>query len=424
MLRVSWLDLDCENYLGQYTEGVVKQRFLDEASINIVVSNNFSTLMCLGFFDGDLSKQPYGNLGPQDICTSQNQELAHEATRQGIVLLKNSPRSLPLNAKAIKSLAVIGPNANAIRVMIGNYEGILCNNISPLQGVTTLVPTCYTPGYPNVQCENAQLDDATKIATFAYAIVIVVGASLAIEAESLDRINILLPGQEQLLVCDVANASKGPVILVSMSRGCMDVSFAKTNDEITRTVWVGYPNEASGATIANVIFGFNNPSTMIEMNFRADPTTSYPGRTYRFYKREPFSHLEHRIVKASKLVSFPLAEDHVCHSSKCKSLDVADENCQNLAFDFHLRVKNIRQMSSSHIVLLFFTSPNMHNAPKKYLLAFEKVHSLGQLEAHVRFKVDVCKDLNVVDELGNRKVPLGQHLLIVGNLKYSLGVRI
>jgi beta-D-xylosidase 4 len=117
------LDLNCGRFLGQYTEGAVKQGLIDEASINNAVSNNFATLMRLGFFDGDPRKQPYGNLGPKDVCTSANQELAREAARQGIVLLKNSPGSLPLNAKAIKSLAVIGPNANATRTMIGNYEG-------------------------------------------------------------------------------------------------------------------------------------------------------------------------------------------------------------------------------------------------------------------------------------------------------------
>lgn len=96
---------------------------MDEASIDNAVSNNFATLMRLGFFDGDPSQQPYGNLGPKDVCTQENQELAREAARQGIVLLKNSPGSLPFNAQAIKSLAVIGPNANATRTMIGNYEG-------------------------------------------------------------------------------------------------------------------------------------------------------------------------------------------------------------------------------------------------------------------------------------------------------------
>lgn len=176
-----------------------------------------------------------------------------------------------------------------------------------------------------------------------------------------------------------------------------------------------------------------NKVPMTNMNMRADPATGYPGRTYRFYKGETvfsfgdgisFSNIEHKIVKAPQLVSVPLAEDHECRSSECMSLDVADEHCQNLAFDIHLGVKNMGKMSSSHVVLLFFTPPDVHNAPQKHLLGFEKVHLPGKSEAQVRFKVDVCKDLSVVDELGNRKVPLGQHLLHVGNLKHPLSLRV
>ena len=117
------MDLNCGSTLGKYTEGAVKQGLVDEATIDKAVSNNFATLMRLGFFDGDPRKQAYGNLGPKDVCTTSNQELAREAARQGIVLLKNNKGSLPLNAKSIKSLAVIGPNANATKTMLGNYEG-------------------------------------------------------------------------------------------------------------------------------------------------------------------------------------------------------------------------------------------------------------------------------------------------------------
>lgn len=79
--------------------------------------------MRLGFFDGDPRKNVYGNLGPKDVCTPENQELAREAARQGIVLLKNTAGSLPLSASTIKSLALIGPNVNATHDMLGNYEG-------------------------------------------------------------------------------------------------------------------------------------------------------------------------------------------------------------------------------------------------------------------------------------------------------------
>ena len=117
------MDLDCGSFLGKHTEDAVKGGLVDEAAIDKAISNNFATLMRLGFFDGDPSKQQYGNLGPKDVCTEDHQELAREAARQGIVLLKNSAGSLPLSSTAIKNLAVIGPNANVTKTMIGNYEG-------------------------------------------------------------------------------------------------------------------------------------------------------------------------------------------------------------------------------------------------------------------------------------------------------------
>lgn len=119
------LDLNCDHFTGQHAMEAVKAGIVNEAAIDKAISNNFATLMRLGFFDGDPKKQLYGNLGPKDVCTAENQELARDAARQGIVLLKNSAGSLPLSPSAIKTLAVIGPNAKATLTMIGNYHGKL-----------------------------------------------------------------------------------------------------------------------------------------------------------------------------------------------------------------------------------------------------------------------------------------------------------
>lgn len=59
-------------------------------------------------------------------CSNHNIELAKEAAREGIVLLKNDQETLPLDNKKIKSLALIGPRANATYAMIGNYAGFFC----------------------------------------------------------------------------------------------------------------------------------------------------------------------------------------------------------------------------------------------------------------------------------------------------------
>lgn len=118
------LDLDCGSFLGEHTVAAVKAGKVAEPKVDTAISNNFAVLMRLGFFDGDPKKLPFGELGPKDVCTPENQELARDAARQGIVLLKNNEGALPLSTETIKSLAIIGPNANASHTMIGNYEGI------------------------------------------------------------------------------------------------------------------------------------------------------------------------------------------------------------------------------------------------------------------------------------------------------------
>lgn len=173
---------------------------------------------------------------------------------------------------------------------------------------------------------------------------------------------------------------------------------------------------------------------MTNMNMRPDPSTGYPGRSYRFYTGETvysfgdglsYSKFNHSLVKAPSLVSIPLEDGHVCLSSNCKSINAFEgKSCQNLSFDVHLSVKNTGSMSGGHTVFFFSSPPSLHNAPQKHLLGFEKVHLSPQEERLVRFKVDVCKDLSVVDDVGGRKVALGEHVLHVGSFKHPITLTI
>ncbi|KAJ7968145.1 Beta-xylosidase/alpha-L-arabinofuranosidase-like protein [Quillaja saponaria] len=218
------------------------------------------------------------------------------------------------------------------------------------------------------------------------------------------------------------------------------------NKKISSILWVGYPGEAGGAAIADVIFGSYNPSgrlpitwhlssyidqvPMTNMNMRPD-ASGYPGRTYRFYKGKtlfPFgyglsySNFDYHLVDAPKIVTINLTKGQICN--QCKSVILPEETCKNLAFGIKLKIKNLGEMSSSHTVLLFSTPPRVHNSPQNQLLGFEKVFLYGGAESLVKFEVDVCKHLSVVDELGIRKVTLGEHFLQVGSLNLLLAVEI
>lgn len=99
----------------------------------------------------------------------------------------------------------------------------------------------------------------------ADATVLVMGLDQSIEAEFIDRVHILLPGRQQELVSKVAMASKGPTVLVLMSGGPIDVSFAKNDPHISAIIWVGYPGQAGGAAIADVLFGTTNPGRHLNL---------------------------------------------------------------------------------------------------------------------------------------------------------------
>lgn len=243
--------------------------------------------MRLGFFDGHPSKQMYGKLGKKDVCTRAHQDLAREAARQGIVLLKNSFRSLPLCKPDYKTVAVIGPNADATRNMIGNYAGVPCKYTSPLMGLSAYAKTVYEQGC-DVNCmSNVNFGKATHAAANADAVVLVVGTDLSIEAESLDRTQIHLPGQQDVLVSEVAKAAKGPVILVIMSGGGMDVEFAKRDPKITSILWAGFPGQEGGAALADIIFGRYNPSKFFSSHFLCSVVFSELDRTGTKYITSP-----------------------------------------------------------------------------------------------------------------------------------------
>eukprot|EP01018_Ginkgo_biloba_P029787 Gb_32463 [translate_table: standard] len=449
------LDLNCGTFLGTFTEAAVKSGKVKESLIDRALFHSFSVQMRLGLFDGNPAHQPYGTLGPRDVCTKEHQQLALEAARQGIVLLKNNNRVLPLSPTRIKSLAVTGPHAKATSVMIGNYAGIPCRYTTPLQALSRYTPaTLFQPGCADVGCiglNDLLLDGASQAASQADATVIIVGADQTIEAEGLDRVSLLLPGQQQQMVSRVAKASKGPVILVVMSGGPMDISFAKFDDKIASIVWVGYPGEAGGDALAEIIFGRFNPGgrlpvtwypqdfaakvPMTNMNMRPDRATGYPGRTYRFYTGKSvytfgdglsYTTYSHSLAHAPKLVSIPIEAMHKCRSPKfsCRAVHVKHAKCEGLVFDIHVDVQNMGQIDGGHVVLLFSTPPAIHKAPQKQLLGFRKVHVPAGTIQRMHFSVDVCKDLSIVDEIGSNKLPLGSHLLHVGDLKHSIDLQI
>ncbi|KAK6916336.1 Glycoside hydrolase, family 3, N-terminal [Dillenia turbinata] len=445
------VNMNCGDYLGKYTENAVKQNKVEEVVVDQALTYNYIVLMRLGFFDGDPKLQPYGNLGPSDVCTHSHQSLALEAAKQGIVLLDNNG-VLPLSQNATKSLAIIGPNANATKVMISNYAGTPCKYTSPLQGLKKYVPNLtYEPGCGDVGCTNESLiETAAKAAWVADAVVVIIGLDQSVEAEGLDRENLTLPGFQEKLVMEVANAANGIVILVVMSASPVDVSFARNESKIGGILWVGYPGQDGGDAIAQVIFGDYNPSgrspftwypqeyadqvPMTDMNMRADSARNFPGRTYKFYSGRSIYEFGHGLSysKFSKFIilapstvliqtiqTFPLQDSNAPSmlSPNGQAINISSINCANLRFEVGVGVKNYGPRDGAHVVLVFWkpsSTGGVSGVPNVQLVGFERVEvKKGKIES-VKVKLDVCKELSVVDAEGIRKLVTGHHTLLVG----------
>lgn len=144
--------------------------------------------------------------------------------------------------------------------MVNVTIGVACGYTSPLQGISRYAKTVHQAGCIGVACNNnQQFGAAIAAAAHADATVLVMGLDQSIEAEFRDRTSVLLPGHQQELISQVARASRGPTILVLMCGGPVDVTFAKNDPKISAILWVGYPGQAGGTAIADIIFGTHNP---------------------------------------------------------------------------------------------------------------------------------------------------------------------
>ncbi|KAH9619045.1 hypothetical protein KSS87_007876 [Heliosperma pusillum] len=449
------LDLDCGPFLAVHTEGAVRQGLVTEADVNQALMNTITVQMRLGMFDGEPSAQPFGNLGPRDVCTQAHQDLALQAAREGIVLLKNQVGSLPLSTVRHRTVAVIGPNAQATTTMIGNYAGVACGYTSPFQGISRYARTVLQAGCAGVACpSNQQFGEAIAAASQADATVLVMGLDQSIEAEARDRTSVLLPGHQQELISRVAMASRGPTILVLMCGGPVDVTFAKNDPKISAILWVGYPGQAGGTAIADVIYGTTTPGgklpntwypqdyvakvAMTDLDMRANPSTGYPGRTYRFYRGPvvfPFGfglsygRFTQTLAQAPTKVIVPLSSHYATKNittlNKNNAIRVLHTNCDTPSLSLHIDVKNMGELDGAHTILVFSSPPGDTRMPEKQLVGFKKVHVSAGSQKRVQMDVHLCKHLSVADEFGIRRIPIGLHTLHIGDdIKHQVSLQL
>ena len=151
------LDLGFDRIYSHHLQNALNEHLVDEQNIKDAVWRSFHLRMRLGDFDPP-SKVKYQSIGANHLDTSENQEANVEAAVKSIVLLKNKDGFLPLVPSSLKSIAIIGPNANSESVLLSNYEGIPSEIVTIEKGITDLlgdsVKVSTAPGCHNATCSD------------------------------------------------------------------------------------------------------------------------------------------------------------------------------------------------------------------------------------------------------------------------------
>ena len=244
-------------------EGLVKESLIDDACRRIL-----RIKFILGLFDN-----PYKYCNSErektSIFTSEHLEVALNAARKSIVLLKNNNQLLPLS-KNTKTIAVIGPLANAKEEMIGNWpgKGDDKNSVSLLEGLKTRFPSStkflYSKGC-NINDDNTLLfKDAIKNAIASDVVILALGEGKMMSGENTSRADIGLPGVQLDLAKAIMKTGKRVIVVLANGR---PLTLKWLADNATAIIEGWILGTEAGNALADAIIGNINPSGKLPVSF-------------------------------------------------------------------------------------------------------------------------------------------------------------
>jgi len=263
---------DCYLHLVE----LVRKGVLQESRLDDLVAPMLLWKFQMGLFD-----DPYVDPDEADrvVGCDEHRGLAREAARQVVTLLKNEGNLLPLNLDAIKTIAVIGPNAD--RSLLGGYSGVPKHNVTVLEGIQARVgkraKVLYSEGckitlggswqqdevVPSDPDEDRkQIAEAVKVARRADVIVLAIGGNEQTSREAWglkhmgDRTSLDLIGRQEELVKAMIATGK-PVVVLLFNGRPISINYVSRNVPAIFECW--YLGQETGHVVAEVLFGDYNP---------------------------------------------------------------------------------------------------------------------------------------------------------------------
>lgn len=333
-----------------------EQDLITEEAITEAVTKLFEARFRLGMFDDDCE---YDKI-PYDVVECQRHtDINRKMAQESIVLLKNNG-ILPLS-KDIKTIAVIGPNADDTRILTANYNGTPSVYYTPLRGIqeafdgkVLYAKGCHLTDPNSGNWSGWPTREAVFLAEKADVVIMVMGLSPSIEGEEGDSFNgdvagdkkdLLLPAPQRILFDEIIALGK-PTVFVNVSGSC--VSLCEQDEKCDAVLQCFYPGAQGGNALADILFGKVSPSARLPVTFYRStddlpPFRDYSmeNRTYKFFKGSPLYPFGHGLTYSK------ISENWVSD----KVVDVTNEGTFDTAYS----------------VLLFKTEPH------KELVDFKKI---------------------------------------------------
>ncbi len=404
----------CELNCGATYEHLLEaaaEELIDEATIDRAVIRLFTARFKLGMFDPD-ERVPYAQIPYEVNDCAEHRALALGAARQSIVLLKNEDGFLPLS-RDLKTVAVIGPNADDAEVLLGNYSGTPSSSVTPLQGVRNLLgdeaEVLYARGCGITGGDEESLQEAIDVARRAEIAIVCLGLSQEVEGEEgaakqADRTDIVLPGMQERLLRELYLASV-PTVLVLLNGSAVAVNWA--HEALPAIVEAWYPGEEGGTALAEVLFGEYNPAGRLPVTFyrsieQLPPFDDYAmeGHTYRYFQGDalyPFGH--------------GLSYTRFAYNGLTLS---AREIEGGESIEARVIVRNVGHRAGDEVVQAYLKDVrSSYPVPVRQLVGFQRVHLDAGKDQTVTFTI-TPEQMAVHDRNGRPLVQPGDFIVSVG----------
>ena len=248
-------------------EALVKDGRVDIEVIDRAVANILRAKFRLGLFE-----QPYTD--PDDlppIASEESLGTAKQAALQSVVMLKNDNGTLPLAAETLKSIALIGPLADAPYEQLGTwiFDGDPELSITPMHAIHSLVghdlDVRYVRAMQNSRSRASEsFDEAVEIASDSDVAVLFLGEESILSGEAHSRADISLPGDQAELVRRIRATGK-PVIAVILAG--RPLTLTNIVDQVDAILYAWHPGTMGGPAIADLLFGVESPSGKLPATF-------------------------------------------------------------------------------------------------------------------------------------------------------------